>query len=660
MSGFNGNVVNVDDGYVGTLNVGAVVFAPSSSNPIPGGSSGLYINDDGMLAISDTNAATSVIIVENTFSLTLDSYVDDQTFQENKTAQEEINHHILVALDGYTTAASSGVSEDTFQENKNAQNQINQSILQALDGYGGGSGVSEITFQENKNAQEQINDTILASLDGYASAQGTATQLAYFSGTNTLTSDTNLSFDTTNNRLVAYSIQVTGDPGDGYILTSDANGVGSWQRAPIAFPSNRVFTVDATHPQADFTTIQDAITHASDGYMIIVSPGSYNEQLTLRAGISLEIIGSSNNAAAYVDVNWSFSTDGYIITAPDAGAGTTVFKNMKFSLTYDGFNNSTAILRMPSSNYGITCEDCTFSAITQGPTGGRMMGALVYGGQLELINCELSADDNDGIFDVDTIRIGGGNVFLKNTTTYGFNNADIRIDGGQASLTIENSTVVGTIVVGNVQNIFLDRVSRIGAITGNVSDTDTETKLTSRVYGVGLTNGTNEFYKLHLRELGTEDVGSPGDGEIWYSRAAGRFRMKENSVIKDMIPYSTLDGYSSANKREKSITIESPTAAEDVSWFFVNRAVTVTEIRAVLVQSAVSPSVTWTVRHGTDRNASGAEIVTGGTTTTSITTGSDVTSFNDATIVADSFIWVETTASANTAQLHLTLFYTED
>lgn len=110
----------------------------------------------------------------------------------------------------------------------------------------------------------------------------------------------------------------------------------------------------------------------------------------------------------------------------------------------------------------------------------------------------------------------------------------------------------------------------------------------------------------------------------------------------------------------KSITIELPSASEDISWFFSNKAITVTEIRAVLVQSAASPSVSWTVRHGTDRSATGAEVVTGGTTTTSETTGDDVTAFNDATIIADSHIWVETSASVNTASLALTLYYTED
>ncbi len=109
-----------------------------------------------------------------------------------------------------------------------------------------------------------------------------------------------------------------------------------------------------------------------------------------------------------------------------------------------------------------------------------------------------------------------------------------------------------------------------------------------------------------------------------------------------------------------SITIEDPTSSEDITIAFTNEAITITEIRAVLVGSA-TPSVTWTIRHGTDRNATGAEAVTSGTTTTSTTTGSDVTSFNDATIVADSFIWLETTAKSGTVtEIALTIIGTVD
>jgi len=124
----------------------------------------------------------------------------------------------------------------------------------------------------------------------------------------------------------------------------------------------------------------------------------------------------------------------------------------------------------------------------------------------------------------------------------------------------------------------------------------------------------------------------------------------------------TLNFYDGTEERvltpyhSKSITIEDPTNAEDISIFFTKDAITVTEMRAVCV--GTTPSVTWTIRHGTDRSATGAEVVTSGTTTTSTTTGSDVTAFNDATIVADSFVWLETTAKTGTVdEIHITIVF---
>lgn len=113
---------------------------------------------------------------------------------------------------------------------------------------------------------------------------------------------------------------------------------------------------------------------------------------------------------------------------------------------------------------------------------------------------------------------------------------------------------------------------------------------------------------------------------------------------------------------ERSITVEDPTSSEDITICFTNRAITITEMRAVLIGTANGQTVTWTIRHhATDRSNAGNEVVTNGTTTTSLTAGSDVTSFNDATIPADSFIWLETTAKGGTVtELHITLIGTID
>jgi len=110
----------------------------------------------------------------------------------------------------------------------------------------------------------------------------------------------------------------------------------------------------------------------------------------------------------------------------------------------------------------------------------------------------------------------------------------------------------------------------------------------------------------------------------------------------------------------KAIGIEDPTSSEDITMFFTDDAITVTQINAVLRGSS-TPSVTFTVRHNSDRSAAGAEVVTSGTTVTSTTTGSEVTSFNDATIPAGSWVWLETTAQSGTVdEMNVTIEYTRD
>lgn len=111
----------------------------------------------------------------------------------------------------------------------------------------------------------------------------------------------------------------------------------------------------------------------------------------------------------------------------------------------------------------------------------------------------------------------------------------------------------------------------------------------------------------------------------------------------------------------KSITFEDPTDSEDITIFYTDDAITITQLNAVLAGGSSTPSVTYTVRHSSDRSATGNEVVTSGSTVTSTTTGAEVTSFNDATIPAGSWVWLETTAQSGTVpEFHLTIEFTRD
>ena len=109
-----------------------------------------------------------------------------------------------------------------------------------------------------------------------------------------------------------------------------------------------------------------------------------------------------------------------------------------------------------------------------------------------------------------------------------------------------------------------------------------------------------------------------------------------------------------------SLTVEDPTNAEDISIAFFFQAVTVREVQCVVVGSA-TPSVTINPKHATDRSAAGTALLNAATAITNTTTGQNLTSFTDNTLVADSFLWLETTAQSGTVdELHITIRYTVD
>jgi hypothetical protein len=124
------------------------------------------------------------------------------------------------------------------------------------------------------------------------------------------------------------------------------------------------------------------------------------------------------------------------------------------------------------------------------------------------------------------------------------------------------------------------------------------------------------------------------------------------------IKLTDLQCNSGSSSISKSLTVEAPSDTEDISFFYTDRALNASKIRPILVGS--TPSVRWSLRHGTDRSAVGTEIVAGGTVTTEVTTGIDVTALTGSLIPANSHVWFETTdVSGIVVSLALTLFLSE-
>ncbi len=147
-------------------------------------------------------------------------------------------------------------------------------------------------------------------------------------------------------------------------------------------------------------------------------------------------------------------------------------------------------------------------------------------------------------------------------------------------------------------------------------------------------------------------VSTPGSGKM------SVHTINKKLYIKDDAGVLTLLG--GKDPETKSIIIENPSTSEDISFLFTDVPITISKIVVVLVGSS-TPSVTWTVRHGTSRSAGGSEVVIGGTTTTDTGIGDTVTIFDDPSIVADAHVWIETTAKSGTvSSMIINIFYNED
>ena len=100
----------------------------------------------------------------------------------------------------------------------------------------------------------------------------------------------------------------------------------------------------------------------------------------------------------------------------------------------------------------------------------------------------------------------------------------------------------------------------------------------------------------------------------------------------------------------KSLVIEDPTAAEDISFSQLND-----------VAQGTTPSVTWNLRHAATRNEGSPNNLFSSNRVTTSESGAETTTFDDATIPAGSWVWFISSAQSGTVdELTLTIRYTED
>jgi len=105
----------------------------------------------------------------------------------------------------------------------------------------------------------------------------------------------------------------------------------------------------------------------------------------------------------------------------------------------------------------------------------------------------------------------------------------------------------------------------------------------------------------------------------------------------------------------KAVTIESPSATENITLFRAKRDMTVQEIAVILV--GTTPTVSWSLVFDPTRTNTAPTYVTS-STSTSTTTGDFYKTFTNAKITSGSFAWLKTGATTGTVtSIGYTVFY---
>jgi len=162
-----------------------------------------------------------------------------------------------------------------------------------------------------------------------------------------------------------------------------------------------------------------------------------------------------------------------------------------------------------------------------------------------------------------------------------------------------------------------------------------------------------QYPYFSIKSIVTGNVENPDTGHysIFINSADNKLTIKDSSG--NLTPL--IDNSSAIFN--KTFTLESPTATEDMTIFRTDVDITVQEIIAVSV--GTSPSTTYQLKFSTDRNAAGTALTTS-STTTSTTTG-NVATLSTAAIPANSWVWFETTAATGTdVRITIDIRYTID
>jgi hypothetical protein len=259
------------------------------------------------------------------------------------------------------------------------------------------------------------------------------------------------------------------------------------------------FTVDPTG-NGDFTTIAAALTAASSGKDIFIRPGTYTENLTLKAGVNLvgfsgdestpnvTLIGKLTYTAAGTctvsNIRLQTNSDFFLVVS-GANASVINFKNCYLNCT----NNTGISLTNSNAASGVAISNCNGNLTTTGialyATSGASAVLITYttigntGGSTTAntnsagpVNIQYSQVQNP------CVSSGTGGIGMINSTinTVGTGAAAVQANGSGAHEFIGsnfNSASGTAITIGGGATLFIDKTYIYSDATNAISGTGT-------------------------------------------------------------------------------------------------------------------------------------------------------------------------------------------
>lgn len=282
---------------------------------------------------------------------------------------------------------------------------------------------------------------------------------------------------------------------------------------------------------------------------------------------------------------------------------------------------------------------------------------------------EISAGTNITISPTGVISSSGGSVdtiysadgTLSGNRTVDLNSNSLTFTGGNINITDNNKLTFGT---GGDLEIYHDASSSYiedkgqgnlillsdgpdGIILGKGAVASFE-RMVRALPDAGVELYHNNNLRLLTRNAGVDITGNLEVTGLVDGR----------NVANDGTKLDTIEtGATTDQTLSKGLTLEEPTAGDDITIFRTDVAITVQEV--IAVSTGTSPNTTYSISYSIDRSAAGTTLVA--STTTSGTANGNVATLTNVNIPANSFVWFECSASSGTSvYLSLDVRYTED